>query len=826
MRRGRAWLVLFAISIVLSLIPGTPPAEGASNLPAGFTMTSVITGLSLPTVARFAPDGRVFITEKRGLLKVFSSLTDTSADIAVDLRAEVYDFWDRGLLGMALHPNFPATPYVYLLYTWDIAGYNDGCPSNPGATEDGCMANGRLLRVSVNPSNQVVDSPTVMLDGNWCQQFPSHSIGSLDFGPEGALYISAGDGASFNVVDTGGEGGSKSPVITPENPCSDPNGEGGALRSQDLRTTGDPVTFDGTVLRIDPITGAAWPGNPLIGGDATDDRIIANGLRNPFRMTVADDGQVWIGDVGWGEWEEINRIPNPNAAPIRNFGWPCYEGASPHSGYSASPICSGLTPTAPHFTYRHGSALRSCPEAPGSTSAITGLAFYEGGSYPNSYDGSLFFTDYSRKCIWVMEKGQGGLPDPALISRFATVEPSVGLYVGPAGDIFSLDHIAGALRRISFSTANSAPTAAFAATPTSGPAPLTVSFNAGASTDVDGDPITYAWDLDADGAFDDAFTPTASFTYSSNGNRTVGLRVDDGRGGTDTESTVIAVGGTSNTAPTPSITGPSSALRWAVGDTVNFSGSAFDQQDGQMQGPSLRWSLVLNHCAPNVPTDCHQHPISEFTGLSGSFTTPDHEFPSHLVLSLTATDSGGLTGTTSIRLDPQTVAISFASLPSGLQISLGPRLVVTPVTVEMILKSRITVNAASGQALAGSTYDFFSWSDEGAASHLITANASGSLTATFNGRPVARLTASPTTGHAGTTVSFNAGSSSDPEGRPLVYAWDLDGNSTFETTGGTTRTFTYLNAGRFSAQVRVTDDQGATSTATVIINIKKGKGPK
>jgi glucose/arabinose dehydrogenase len=110
-------------------------------------------------------------------------------------------------------------------------------------------------------------SEEVLLE-DWCQQYPSHSVGDLAFGADGALYASAGDGASFSFADYGQEG-------SPPNPCGDPPGGvgavlsppragGGALRSQDLRTRDDPVGLDGSILRLKPSTGAPFPGNPLI----------------------------------------------------------------------------------------------------------------------------------------------------------------------------------------------------------------------------------------------------------------------------------------------------------------------------------------------------------------------------------------------------------------------------------------------------------------------------------------------------------------------------------------------------------------------------------
>ena len=136
------------------------------------------------------------------------------------------DYWDRGLLGLALDPNFPATPYVYLLYTADappggtIPTWNDGCPSPPGPTTDGCVVTGKLVRVQLS-GDTMTGSPQVLISDQWCQQFPSHSIGDLNFGPDGDLYLSAGEGASFDYVDYGQSGGSAgSPTV--KNPCGDP----------------------------------------------------------------------------------------------------------------------------------------------------------------------------------------------------------------------------------------------------------------------------------------------------------------------------------------------------------------------------------------------------------------------------------------------------------------------------------------------------------------------------------------------------------------------------------------------------------------------------
>lgn len=141
----------------------------------GFQESIVFSGLVEPTVLAFASDGRVFVAEKSGLIKVFASLTATTPTIFADLRTNAHNYADRGLLGMALHPNFPATPYVYVLYTYDAAkggtaprwglpgGTFDDCPTPPGPTDDGCVVSGRLSRLQAAGS-QMIGTEKVLVE--------------------------------------------------------------------------------------------------------------------------------------------------------------------------------------------------------------------------------------------------------------------------------------------------------------------------------------------------------------------------------------------------------------------------------------------------------------------------------------------------------------------------------------------------------------------------------------------------------------------------------------------------------------------------------------
>ena len=189
------------------------------------------------------------------------------------------------------------------------------------------------------------------------------------------------------------------------------------MRSQDLRTPGDSTTLDGSIIRVDPITGVASAGNPLSGSsDAMARRIVAHGFRNPFRFTFRPGtSEIWAGDVGAIDWEEINRIQSPADSSVDNFGWPCYEGSAPQSSFDAANLnlCENLyaqsgAVTAPYFKYSHTAPVVPGESCPTGSSSISGMAFAPPtNAFPAAYQGALFFADYSRNCIWAMKTGGG-----------------------------------------------------------------------------------------------------------------------------------------------------------------------------------------------------------------------------------------------------------------------------------------------------------------------------------------------------------------------------------------------------------------------------------
>ena len=245
---------------------GTLAVDPLSTPLTGFTDEVVWSGLTNPTLTRFSPDGRVFVAEKSGIIKVFPSVTSTTPTVFADFHADVHNYWDRGLLGLALDPNFPSSPFVYVAYTYDhvlgstaaaprwgtTSSIADNCPTPPGPTTDGCMVSSRVVRLQASAGNpNVWDGTQTVLVEDWCQQDPSHSIGTIAFGPDGKLWVSGGEGASFNFADYGqGAAGGTSAGY---NACGDPGSaqfvqpapptaEGGSLRSQDLQTMSSGTT--------------------------------------------------------------------------------------------------------------------------------------------------------------------------------------------------------------------------------------------------------------------------------------------------------------------------------------------------------------------------------------------------------------------------------------------------------------------------------------------------------------------------------------------------------------------------------------------------------
>jgi glucose/arabinose dehydrogenase len=323
---------------------------------------------------------KLYVVEKRGTVRVIDGTTVQSA-FFLDIQTQVMNSGERGLLGMAFHPNYPDSPYVYVNYV--ITG----------------TITNRISRFTVDPETDyaIEGSQLPLFEVTGVQS--NHKAGDLAFGPDGYLYIGTGDG---------GGGG-------------DP-----AEAGQNLET------LLGKILRIDVNTTTGNlnygipPSNPFVGVAGLDE-IWAYGIRNPWRISFdRATGDLWIADVGQNLWEEIDYVPAGTPGGI-NFGWDCFEGT--HEFESSG--CNGIVQWEPIYEYPH-----SCSGCPNGAS-VTGGFVYRGDQYP-LLQGWYIFVDYISNWIWLIQPDPGGgAPDVVTVQGNSMINDVVAFGEGDNGELYA-----------------------------------------------------------------------------------------------------------------------------------------------------------------------------------------------------------------------------------------------------------------------------------------------------------------------------------------------------------------------------------------------------
>jgi len=319
----------------------------AATLPSGFTETAVGSGWNEVVGLTVAPDGRLYAWERGGKVWLVENGVK-SATPFIDISEEVGAWRDFGLLGFCLHPDFPRTSYVYLLYMVDHHYLKYfGTPNYSPTTDEYYSATiSRVTRYtarsadgyrSVDPASRKILLGESITNGI-ASLHQSHGPGSILFGTDGTLLVSCGDGASYSSADDGSslqtywQKAVSEGIIRPAENV-------GSFRSQMVNS------LNGKILRLDPETGDGIPSNPFYDAAyprSPRSRVWALGLRNPCRMNLrpgtgsinrgdANPGVLYIGDVGWRDWEELNICTGPG----QNFGWPIFEGLEVQSEYYA-----------------------------------------------------------------------------------------------------------------------------------------------------------------------------------------------------------------------------------------------------------------------------------------------------------------------------------------------------------------------------------------------------------------------------------------------------------------------------------------------------------
>ena len=732
-------LLLVLLSCLLALPPllfdltACPLEVQAANLPAGFYEETILTATAYQTTAFvFVSDGRILIAEKAGLVRVYKNGVLLTTPL-LDIRARVNQYEDRGLLGLAIDPAFATgSPYIYLAYTYE----------HDSATAGNARKTAHVSRFTVagdtaDPASEQIILGKVTPPSGTCNDVPnadclpsdgtSHSVGNLKFAPDGSLFVNSGDSGDYNQVNDD------------------------TLRVQNLDS------LAGKVLRINK-DGTGWADNPFKTGNAADNRskIWAYGVRNAFRFNLRPGTDLpYLGDVGWGNWEEINVVVKGS-----NLGWPCYEGDEQQPGYAVKQTCKDL--------YARGTNAVRQPLVkwphPTGTASVTGGAFYTGTSYPEQYRGAYFYGDYSLGFLRTLRVDanntllSSGGPD------FATnVEGAVDIETGPDGDIYYLAILTGQLVRIRYDTPPPPPLIVTGflsdqqwATASNGFGPVERDRSNGQGGAADGTPLqiggvryakglgTYAPSVisyqlgngcdifSAQVGIDDEVQgvggavvfqvwsgetllydsglltgadPPKAITVVMTGRTELRLVVTDGGDGTasDHADWAAAQCGT-NTPPIVTIDAPTAGT-YRIGDLVAYAGSASDPDGGPP--PTLTWQRITRHCPGGA---CHAHP-DQLPGARGTFVVADHDDETYIELLLTATDNGGLKTTSSVRLDPQQALLNLDTSPSGLNVIYGGRLPAPKVVQQIDIGATRTITAPSPQILDGTSYRFSRWSD-------------------------------------------------------------------------------------------------------------------
>jgi glucose/arabinose dehydrogenase len=402
-----------ALAVLVGLLVCVSSAS-ATDLPAGFGETDVVVGnLNAPTAVAYAPDGRIFMTEKGGRVMVANPGSTTPTTL-LDIEDKVNDYSDRGMLGIATDADFASNGFLYLLYVVEL---------NPLIPDSDAPMVSRLTRVTVRPNNTLAlpvgssNPETVILGKDSSSPCPVpdntrdcitadffwHTIGTVRSDPsDGTLWLGSGDSHNDPV----------------DNHTWRPY---------------DENSFAGKIIHIDR-DGRGLPNHPFCPNDTNLDhvctKLYAKGFRNPFRFHLRPGKGPVVGDVGATRKEEVDFIQ-----PGRNYGWPCYEGTHKPASRQSLPQCEelyakegtteGATP--PDWEYDHGGGA-----------SVTMGPVYDGSTYPTHYKGDVFVGDFVQG--WIKRLEIDANDDVTAVDDWATEwSGGVDLEMHPSGDLSDVD---------------------------------------------------------------------------------------------------------------------------------------------------------------------------------------------------------------------------------------------------------------------------------------------------------------------------------------------------------------------------------------------------
>ncbi|MBB5868390.1 glucose/arabinose dehydrogenase [Allocatelliglobosispora scoriae] len=690
----RALVVAAVSATFLTALSSGSGAQAAPVPAADYQQISLASGsaeLGEAMSLAVMPNRSVIHTARNGTVRV----TDAAGNTKVAGNIPVYTHDEEGLQGVAVDPNFASNRYVWLYYSPTLTTPGGDAPTS-GTAADFAPWKGHLnlSRFTLNTDDTLnMGSEKIVLTVDNDRGQCCHVGGDIDFDAAGNLYLTTGDDTnpfesnSFTPIDE----------RTDRNPQFD--AQRSSANSNDLR---------GKVLRITPTAAGGYTipsGNMFAPGTAkTRPEIYAMGFRNPFRMSVdKPTGNVYLGDYGPDSGAtDPNRGPNGQVEFDRItapgfYGWPYCTGTNtttetyneytfPSGPSQAKYNCTGgatnnsfrntgitTLPAAKASWIRYGGDAGTPPEFGGGSESPMGGPVYRYNAastssvkFPQSLDGRYFAGEYGRR--WIKAITVNGDGTYGEISAFPWTGTQVmDMAFGPDGALYVLDYGTGsgnqALFRIEYigTGTNRNPVAVASANKTSGPAPLAINFSSAGSSDPEGGALSYLWTF-GDGTTSTAANPTK--TYTANGTYNPTLRVTDPQGLTGTASLVVTVG---NSAPVVNVSAPADGQLFTFGDTIPFTVSVTDPEDGTINCSRVTVTYSLGH-------DSHAHQITSKTGCTGTITIPvdgEHDAAANIfgVIDASYTDNGGLTTRTVRTLQPKKRQGEHFGGQSGVQVA-------------------------------------------------------------------------------------------------------------------------------------------------------------